>query len=385
MKRKLAIITTHPIQYYAPLFRLLSESEKIEIHVFYTWSQSQHSVKDKEFGQEIVWDIPLLDGYPYTFVENISKYPHSHFRGLQNPSLIPLIKQWKADAILVVGWNFQSHLKAMWYFKGKIPVYFRGDSTLLDEKPGLKKIARYILLRWVYTHVDKAFYVGTRNKDYFLRFGLTMNQLCFAPHAIDNTRFSDISYEKEAIEWRKKLGYNEDDIVLLYTGKFIPVKNVVYLVQQFNIFCSQYPDTKLKLLLVGNGIQEETLKNLSVDNSRIKIMPFQNQTMMPVIYRTGNVFVLPSNSETWGLGVNEAMASGRAVIVTSQVGCAIDLIHEGENGYYLDLYDTSKNIQLFSKLNLPDLAIMGNKNRDKIRHWSYENIICSIEKLLRDE
>ena len=130
--RNLAIITSHPIQYNAPLFKLISERKKIKIKVFYTWEQSKEKVFDEKFGKEINWDIPLLEGYDYTFVKNISKKPNSgSFKGVINPTLNKEIENWKADAILVFGWNHHSHFKAMRYFKGKIPVYFRGDSTLL--------------------------------------------------------------------------------------------------------------------------------------------------------------------------------------------------------------------------------------------------------------
>jgi len=67
--KKLAIITTHPIQYYAPIFKLLSERKKIEICVFYTWGKD--ALKDKfdvGFGKKIEWDIPLLEGYNYNFL-----------------------------------------------------------------------------------------------------------------------------------------------------------------------------------------------------------------------------------------------------------------------------------------------------------------------------
>jgi hypothetical protein len=74
-------------------------------------------------------------------------------------------------------------------FQGKVPVLFRGDSTLLNEQPGVRKKVRRIFLRWVYKHIDHALYVGTNNKQYFLTHGLKEHQLHYVPHAIDNERF----------------------------------------------------------------------------------------------------------------------------------------------------------------------------------------------------
>ena len=133
--KRLAIITTHPIQYNAPWFKLLSQRKNIHIKVFYTWGQIENTAKfDPGFGKEISWDIPLLEGYEYTFVTNTSKDPGSHhFNGIINPSLVDDIESWNADAILIFGWSFKSHLKVLRYFKGKKTNIFRGDSNLLDE------------------------------------------------------------------------------------------------------------------------------------------------------------------------------------------------------------------------------------------------------------
>ena len=66
--QRLAIVTTHPIQYYGPLFSELAKH--LTIKVFYTWSQAREKILDEDFGIERKWDIPLLEGYSYTFVQN---------------------------------------------------------------------------------------------------------------------------------------------------------------------------------------------------------------------------------------------------------------------------------------------------------------------------
>ena len=130
--KKIAIITTHPIQYNAPWFKMLALADSVDLKVFYTWSQAKEKVKDKTFGREIKWDIPLLEGYNYEFVKNISKNPGSNqWNGIDNPDLIPKVKSFDPDSILVFGWKMKSHFKVMRYFKGKVPVWFRGDSTLI--------------------------------------------------------------------------------------------------------------------------------------------------------------------------------------------------------------------------------------------------------------
>jgi glycosyltransferase involved in cell wall biosynthesis len=367
------------------MFASLSERGKVKIKVFYTWGKSVLKDKyDPGFGKNISWDIPLLEGYDHSFIQNVATDPGSHhFKGIYNPTLINDIEKWKADAILVYGWAFKSHLKAMRHFYGRIPVFFRGDSTLLNERKGiLIKIAKRVLVRWVYRHVTKAFYVGQANKAYFKRNGLIENQLVFAPHAIDNKRFNEAGKDN----FRQQLLIPNDAIVFLFAGKFENKKNPLMLLEAF--IKLNAPDSYL--LLVGNGKLEEDLKQRcrqAYDNigSRIHFMGFQNQSVMPAIYQTGNVLVLPSQGpgETWGLSVNEAMASSLAVLVSDKCGCSLDLVQEGKNGYIFKANDINGLIDCMQKmLNDNNTKELGKASKKIIADWSFENIALAIENEL---
>lgn len=376
--KKLAIVSTHPIQYNAPLFQLLAQLPDVSLKVFYTWSQAQQSVSDKEFGREIVWDIPLLKGYDFEFVENISKKPKQSFGGLVNPELIPNIQKWHPDAILVFGWNFSSHFKVMRHFHGKVPIWFRGDSTLLDEETGIKKIIRRCVLRFVYSFVDHAFYVGQNNKKYFMAHGLTESQLTFAPHAIDIARFSNETSVVKGKTWRKELGYKDNEIIMVFAGKIYSVKNMVSFSKQFVDYITHVPNSKLRLLIIGNGEQESQL----ACHPFIKRLPFQNQSKMPDVYNIGDLIVLPSISETWGLAINEAMAAGKPVVVTDKVGCAPDLVESGINGFYFSLKDETVNMNMFKTIETSNLKRMGEINRNMISNWSYQSVAAAIKQQL---
>jgi len=380
--RKLAIISTHPIQYNAPFFKLLAASSVLEIKVFYTWSQSRNTVADKDFGKSIQWDIPLLDNYSHAFIENKSSNPGVHtFKGLKNPSLISSIEKWGANALLVYGWNFRSHLKAMRYFKGKIPVFFRGDSTLLDEQAGLKTMLRRFVLKRVYKNIDYAFYVGTNNKAYFQKHGIKEKNLFFAPHAIDNERFfdSDGSYAQKAKELRIKNGINPESILFTFVGKFIPKKDPVFFLNEAKKISSD----KASFVFIGNGEMEDELKSLSENHTNIHFMPFQNQSEMPLIYYMSDVLCLPSKGkgETWGLVINEAMSCERAILASDKAGCAIDLVENAKNGYMFSSGNKKALLEALKNLSSSkdDLKKMGQYSREKIQKWSYEEAVKGIE------
>jgi glycosyltransferase involved in cell wall biosynthesis len=373
MKKKLAIIVTHPIQYYAPVFQLLSKDETVEIKVFYTWGEDSLKAKyDPGFGKVIDWDIPLLEGYPYEFLKNTSAAPGSHhFKGIINPEAIKRIIAFKPDAILIYGWAYQSHLKIMRHFKGKIPVWFRGDSNLLDNNnANWKTFARYIFLRWVYRYTDKVFYVGKANKDYFLKYGVPDKKLVFAPHAIDNNRFSN-DHSIEAQTLRKKLQLKDNEILILFAGKLEPKKNPILLLDAF----LQVNSPNLRLLFVGDGVLENQLKSKASGNPAVHFLPFQNQQKIPAIYQSCDIFCLPSHGpgETWGLAVNEAMAAGKAVIVSNKVGCASDLVAT-DNGYIFNSSDIEELKTILKQLtDRRDLLKMGSSSRIKVQNWSFEN------------
>jgi len=385
LKKRLAIVTTHPIQYNAPLFELLTQRGVIEVKVFYTWGKSVLSNKfDPDFGKVINWDIDLLKGYKYNFVQNVSNNPGSnHYNGIDNPTIIKEIELWKADAILVYGWNFKSHLKCIRYFKGKIPVYFRGDSTMLDEKKSLKSILRRIFLKWVYSHIDHAFYVGESNFDYYKKLGLKNNQLIFAPHAIDNSRFiSNENTKHQASEIRHSLQIKESDFVFLFAGKLEPKKNPELLLESF---ISASFEKNIHLVFVGNGALEENLKSKS-NSTNIHFLNFQNQSSMPGVYEMANTFILPSAGpgESWGLAVNEAMANGKSIIVSDKCGCSKNLVIQNFNGFVFQSQNsnelTEKLIEMV-KLKSTDNK-MGKASLEIIKDFSFEKIAKAIENHL---
>jgi len=384
MINRLAIVATHPIQYYAPVFRLLAEGQRISIKVFYTLGQVEGRQYDPGFRQSVEWDIPLLDGYPYEVIGNVAEVPGTaHFNGIVTPGLIGHIKEWKPDAVLVFGWAYQSHLKVIRYFHQKIPVYFRGDSTLLDEQGRLGNLLRKVLLHWVYRHVDHAFYVGKNNKAYFNNYGLSDNRLSFAPHAVDNERFG-LDRKTEAAELRRQLNIADDHLLVLFAGKFIPKKDPLTLLEAFQAL--KRDDTHL--LFAGDGELENILRSRAAGHTNIHFVHFQNQSRMPVIYQACDLFCLPSGGpgETWGLAVNEAMACGKAILVSDKCGCASDLVSPANGGVFPAGNNTQLTVSLAGLLkDKENLEKMGATSRKTIKSWNFTEIAKTIENRLIHE
>ena len=205
-----------------------------------------------------MWDVPLTEGYTHESFDASSR------QGLA--ALLSSIEAFRPKAILVYGWNFPGHFKVMRHFRGKIKVWFRGDSTLIDPMPLWKKALRKLWLTWVYRHIDLAFYVGSANKRYFEWAGLSEDQLVLAPHAVDNEYFmrDDEARRAQAMELRQSLGISENAFVFLFVGKLEPIKQPIELAKAFRQMLQLAPSLEAHLIFVGAGelskqLERETL------------------------------------------------------------------------------------------------------------------------------
>ncbi|MEJ2881697.1 glycosyltransferase family 4 protein [Pedobacter sp. GR22-6] len=353
---KLAIVIHHPVPYYSPVFSMLAR--RTTIKVFYTDTRKQ--TYDAKFQRSIAWDIPLFEGYEYDF--------------LPKRNTLQPIERFKPTHLLIYGWAHLRHLQILYKFSKKIPIGLRGDSNMLKRNGLFKNALRILILRSIYRYVDHAFYVGSANRHYFKKLGLGDHQLHFAPHAIDNKRFAQITNEKdkETSSLRKKLGIPETEVLVLFTGKLHPNKNPILLLRAFLEI--NYPDATL--LFVGSGILEYRLKTIARKYSvnKVLFLPFQNQSKMPQFYQACDLFCMPSLHETWGLAINEAMAAGKAILAAETVGCTADLIQDAngctfKNNSLKDLKE-KLSIMISSKSKLQkqgkaSLEIIGNWNFDK--------------------
>jgi glycosyltransferase involved in cell wall biosynthesis len=382
--KKLAIILSHPIQYYAPWFRSLHTDPEIQLRVFYLWNFGVTASVDRDFGQTIAWDVPLLDGYDYEWVENTSDQPGTHhIWGLQNPTLIAQVRTYQPDAVLLMNYNYASIYNFLWRWQD-CPMLFRGDSHRLVADRGVKAWFRQQWISAVYQRFDRILYVGKANYDYFRHHKVGADKLFLAPHAIDNQRFTSQidTAAVEAQQWKRSLGIPASHRVVLFAGKLIPKKRPIDLLEAF--ITARIPNTSL--LFVGSGRLETELRSRATGHPNIFFAPFQNQSLMPRTYAICDLFVLPSygNGETWGLAVNEAMCLGKPIIVSNHVGCAQDLVQPNQNG----LIFPSGNIaalraalqQAFQSPNV--LTQWGQNSRQMIAHHSYAQFTAGLKQAL---
>ncbi len=383
--QKLAIVASHPIQYYAPWFRFISlNTTEFQFKVFYLWDSGIVSAVDTGFQQSIQWDIPLLQGYDHEFIANTSSNPGTHhFWGLQNPTLLSQVSAYQPDAVWLMNYNYASLYRfiSSWNTR-KAPLLFRGDSHHLFPRTGIKEKIRRKIVSTIYSRIDAFLYVGKANREYFSYHGVPDEKLFLSPHAIDNSRFISQATiaAQQAQEWKQELGIPHDHQVILFAGKFIEKKRPLDLLDAF--FKAQL--NKVSLLFVGSGTLSIELKAKSKEHAHVYFAPFQNQTQMPRAYAIADIVVLPSYGiyETWGLAINEAMCLSRPVIVSSHVGCAQDLVHPYENGLIFPAGDIQALADALTEAfsDPARLKKWGQNSQEIVSRYSYEQ---STEGLLQ--
>jgi glycosyltransferase involved in cell wall biosynthesis len=313
---RLAIVVSHPVQYYAPWFAHLAQTEQIgALRIFYLWDFGMSGQTDRKFNQKVSWDVDLLSGYEYEWVPNLSRNPGTHkFTGLHNPELAPRIQKWNPDAVMVFGYGWRSLTSLAFCWQGS-PLILRGDSNLLGAPipSGIRGWVRRKILTHLFRRYDAFAAVGEANRIFYQFYGVQPSRIFDVPHAVDNDRFA-ASHQDRSV-WRNQYGIPADVFVFLFAGKLEKKKR---------------PD-----LLIGSGALLDQIKELAAKSSRVHILPFHNQSKMPAALQAVDTLVLPSqgHGETWGLIVNEAFAGGTPAIVSDHVGCAANLIQPGVTGW----------------------------------------------------
>jgi glycosyltransferase involved in cell wall biosynthesis len=332
---RLAVVLSHPTQYYSPWFRWLRANTALNFRIFYLWKFGVSPTRDPQFQTTFAWDVDLLSGYDSEFVANTARHPGTHhFFGLRNPGLTRRLAAWRPDALLLFGYKSPSHLAVIaWARLHGVPLIFRGDSHLLGR--GLPPLLPRCALRLLYAQFAAFVPVGAANRDYFTAHGVPAKKLFLAPHAVNDALFDPAlpATRTAAAALRAQLGLAAGTRVVLYAGKLVPAKQPAALLAAF--LDLNLPNTAL--VFVGDGAEKPALLELArrARPGAVHFLPFANQSEMPARYLLADLFALPSRGfyETWGLAINEAMHMDVPCLVSDRVGCQRDLVSDGQTGW----------------------------------------------------
>lgn len=385
----MAVVNSHPIQYFAPLYAFLNRDPVLAVTALYCSDFSLRGAIDPGFKQAVTWDVDLLTGYRSVFLgENAKQRTPAGFWSLICPQVWPEIRSGHYDAVLLHGYSYAVNVLALLAAKTKgLPVLMRSDTHLGLQRKRWKRWIRDAVLSIAYRFLDGFLAIGTANRAYYRALGVPDEKIFNVPFTVDNDRFiaaAALAPEQRA-EVREKYGLPVDAPVVLYASKFM---------------CRKHPDDVIRamarlrdeghaatLFMVGTGEMEHELLDLttSLAVGNVVFGGFINQAELPKVYAASDIFVLPSENEPWGLIVNEVMCAGIPVVVSDEVGCVPDLVKDGVNGYHMKAGDGGSLAMALEKL-LADESLrrrMGAASLSIMSGWSYEQCRQGITAALR--
>jgi glycosyltransferase involved in cell wall biosynthesis len=329
---RLAIVASHPVQYHAPLFRMLAR--RLDLTVFFAHRATPQDQANAGFGVTFDWDVDLLSGYRHKFLANVARIPCvERFPGCDTPEVGAQLSKGRFGAVLLFGWHLKAYVQALLATRRiGIPVLVRGDSQLITPRSVSKRIVKRLLYPRYLRLFDSALYVGQRSRDYWTYYGYPEDRLFFSPHCVDTEWFAIRGTEQARIALRKQSGIAPETTVLLFAGRLQAFKRPVDLIHASALLRAR--GRNITVLVAGAGpVEQELRKSAWSAGVPLCALGFCNQSRMPGVYAAADILVLPSDGrETWGLVANEALACGRPIVLSDAVGAAPDLVGDGSAG-----------------------------------------------------
>ena len=386
MKRiKLGWIATHPIQYQAPLLRAISQSGNIDLEVIFFSDFSVNNYHDTEFGKSVSWGKEILEGYKFQFLRRLG------FRINKISTFSPVILNLRStilkggyDVVMIQGWNHYGMLMAAWICKRHgIKVLMRCEATdHIQSSKGLKKWIKEIMIVHYFSKIDFFFAIGTKNREYYKKRGIKKDKIDFMPYCVDNIFFEKKSFQISESNNHIYTQLDKSIPVILFSGKLISRKRPDLLLQAYD----KLNNGKPYLIFVGDGELRNSLEAIAKEKKLDKVffIGFQQQSELINLYKLANIFVLPSDDETWGLVVNEAMVCECAVIASDRVGSAVDLVRNNENGFIFKSGCVDSLVLALNKcLDNNSYHKMGKVSKKIIDNWGIPQNVISLNRVLK--
>lgn len=319
------------------------------------------------FGIEFSWDLPLTEGYPNTVLSTrlMPDFVPRFVRRMAT-NVDAELEQFNPDAAMVLGWQELALVQALMACRRRgLPIIMRGESNAKKARPWAVRALHKAYIR----QVDAALAIGKSNAAFYEDASLSANRIASAPYFVDNDFFAEraaaMKSDRDAL--RKAWNIPSSSLCAVFVGKLQSKKRVFDFIEAIRIARETNPN--IHGLIVGSGEQMREAERLAQELP-ITFAGFLNQTEVPKAYVAADVIVLPSDfGETWGLVVNEAMATGLPAIVSERVGCADDLVIDGGTGFVTPFADASAIASAITRLadDREELARLGAAANQRVK------------------
>jgi glycosyltransferase involved in cell wall biosynthesis len=370
------IFDTHPIQYRSPLFQEICRRDPTAKVYFFQpgFDGGKWWFKERGAIPKQTWEVPLQEGFPNETLGLDTFPPWRRWRILKR-----LLEEQRPRAVLLFGYYLPENWM-LWITARRlgIPVVFLGETFQEDFLQLRTIVSRPLRLQFL-KGLTRIVSIGRRNHDYYRKLGIPESILVSGKYAVNNQFFLVGEAERRAAraKVRERLRIPADAFVTLFVGRLFErkrPKDLFHIHQRVN-------DRRYHTIVVGNGPQEDFMRDLAHGVGRFHLVGFQNQGQTREYYCAADVLCVPSEFETWGLVVNEAFCAGIPAIVSEDCGVAGDLVTPGETGFIFAIGDIEAAARHIGHLmdGTWDARAMGRNAQERVqRDFNLEQLASAV-------
>ena len=298
---------------------------------------------------------------------------HDHKAGDVHAKILDTLKKLGPDVVFAPATAFPEGMAAILYrqLSGTRMVLMDDAWQETDQRGILTRAAKRI----IHKSVDAAFIPAFSHLSYYESLNIPEDRIVYGVDVVDNNYFSQRADAFRAAEKRNREENRLPENYFLFVGRFLPSKGIEALLEAYKLYREKTGQASWDLVLVGDGQYFEKTIEFSKKMHGIHLPGRKFGDDLCAYYALARFFIVPSERDPWGLVVNEAMASGLPVLVSSACGSAKTLVQKNRNGWTFEAQDIHALSALMSRASaLPDqeLKAMGAASRAIISEWSLD-------------
>lgn len=336
IKRRIAIVISHPIQHFCPQYASFAKDESIDLKVFFASTLGFKKYHDPNFGKVISWDNLGLDSFNHEFLNNGELIQAD--KNIDAPELETKLSEFNPDALIIYGYFQKLNRRAYrWARKNKVRLLYISDSEMKRQSNRLADMAKFPFLFRFFSGIDHFLTVGNSNEAYYSFYQVPAKKFIRMHFPIDITTYEKSYAQKRNLNKgiRSLFGIEDNELVLSVVGKLVSWKNQDHIIDALQML--EKEGVYAHLFILGSGEMMDSWKKKSelLQKSQVHFMGFVTPEELPAYYAASDIYIHPASLEPHSLAISEAIYMGCPVLISDRCGSygETDDVQVNNNGF----------------------------------------------------